>query len=82
MSEPVQIGTTSVAPGDLIVGNQDGIVVVPRLRAAEILKLSVERNAKDPEIFALMNAKRSLPWKPPPGGRPNPFQNQPPQQRR
>lgn len=39
MSEPVQIGTMSVAPGDLILGDDDGVVVIPRLRAAEILQL-------------------------------------------
>lgn len=47
MSDPVQIGTTSVAPGDLVIGNLDGIVVIPRARAAEILPLATEKHLSD-----------------------------------
>lgn len=40
-SEPVRIGAApgmvSVAPGDLVVGDMDGIAVVPAARAAEVL---------------------------------------------
>jgi len=36
-----------VHPGDVVVGDQDGVVVVPRARAAEIAKLGVERRAKE-----------------------------------
>ena len=34
---PVSLGGTTVNPGDLIVGDADGVVVVPREMAAEIL---------------------------------------------
>ncbi len=36
-----------VHPGDVIVGDQDGVVVVPRARAAEIAKLGEQRSAKE-----------------------------------
>jgi len=36
-----------VHPGDVIVGDQDGVVVVPRAEAAEIAKLGIERRAKE-----------------------------------
>ena len=49
MSDPVQIGTTAVAPGDLVIGNLDGIVVIPRARAAEILPLATEKHLRDQE---------------------------------
>ena len=35
---PVSLAGTTVNPGDLIVGDADGVVVVPRETAAEILK--------------------------------------------
>ncbi len=34
----VQCGGLSVAPGDLVVGDDDGVVVVPRERMAEVLE--------------------------------------------
>jgi len=43
-SDPVQIGVApmavSVAPGDLVMGDGDGIVVVPASRALEVLPLA------------------------------------------
>ncbi len=36
-----------VHPGDVIVGDQDGVVVVPRSRTAEIAKLGEQRSAKE-----------------------------------
>jgi 4-hydroxy-4-methyl-2-oxoglutarate aldolase len=36
-----------VHPGDVIVGDSDGVVVVPRDRAAEIARLGAERRAKE-----------------------------------
>lgn len=47
-NEPVQLGSpprsTSVAPGDIVIGDLDGIVVVPAARAAEVLSLAQERH--------------------------------------
>jgi 4-hydroxy-4-methyl-2-oxoglutarate aldolase len=37
---PTQCGGVVVEPGDIIVGDSDGVVVVPRQKAAEILRLS------------------------------------------
>jgi 4-hydroxy-4-methyl-2-oxoglutarate aldolase len=36
-----------VHPGDVIVADVDGVVVVPRARAAEIARLGTERVAKE-----------------------------------
>jgi 4-hydroxy-4-methyl-2-oxoglutarate aldolase len=36
---PISCGGTVVSPGDIVVGDADGIAVVPRERAAEILEL-------------------------------------------
>ena len=37
---PTNCGGIVVEPGDIVVGDADGVVVVPRLKAAEILRLS------------------------------------------
>ena len=36
---PISCGGTVVAPGDVVVGDADGVVVVPRAHAAEVLQL-------------------------------------------
>jgi 4-hydroxy-4-methyl-2-oxoglutarate aldolase len=36
---PISCGHTVVCPGDLIVGDADGVVVVPHAHAAEVLEL-------------------------------------------
>jgi regulator of RNase E activity RraA len=35
---PISCGNTVVMPGDVVVGDSDGVVVVPRLDAAEVLE--------------------------------------------
>lgn len=37
LGTPVAIGGVAVLPGDLIVGDEDGVVVIPRGRAADVL---------------------------------------------
>ena len=44
---PVVCAGASVGPGDVIVGDADGVCVVPREAAAEIARLSAERVAKE-----------------------------------
>jgi 4-hydroxy-4-methyl-2-oxoglutarate aldolase len=46
-NEPVRIGSISIAPGDLVVGNADGIAVIPWSRATEVLALAQERHHLD-----------------------------------
>lgn len=44
---PVVAAGAAVAPGDVIVADVDGVVVVPRAHAAEIARLGTERVAKE-----------------------------------
>lgn len=44
---PVSCGDTVVNPGDVIVADNDGVVVVPRLRAAEVQALAAKRVANE-----------------------------------
>ncbi|MFZ8993157.1 MAG: 4-carboxy-4-hydroxy-2-oxoadipate aldolase/oxaloacetate decarboxylase, partial [Candidatus Puniceispirillaceae bacterium] len=45
-----------VHPGDVIVADDDGIVVVPRLQADEIAKKSAAREAREDQIRARYDA--------------------------
>ena len=44
---PISCGHTVVCPGDLIVGDRDGVVVVPRDHAADVLVLVKELIARE-----------------------------------
>jgi 4-hydroxy-4-methyl-2-oxoglutarate aldolase len=44
---PIAIGGQLVSPGDVIVADRDGVVVVPRLRAPQVLAASKERDEKE-----------------------------------
>ena len=53
---PVVCAGQLVRPGDLIVADDDGVVVVPRLAAEEVLRLSAEREAKEAGVRARLQA--------------------------
>ncbi|MFJ8236177.1 RraA family protein [Ureibacillus sp. NPDC094379] len=44
---PISCGGVSVNPGDMIVGDADGVVVIPKEREDEILKKAQEKLVKD-----------------------------------
>jgi len=47
MDVPVCVGGQTVCPGDIIVADGDGVVVVPRAIAAEVAKFAAEEHARD-----------------------------------
>jgi 4-hydroxy-4-methyl-2-oxoglutarate aldolase len=49
-------GGVDVDPGDLVLGDADGVVVVPAARAAEVLAASAEREAAEQAIMARLAA--------------------------
>jgi regulator of RNase E activity RraA len=57
---PVRIGGVMVHPGDLVVGDVDGVVIVPAARAAEVLAMAQEIDARELEQARLIIAERSL----------------------
>lgn len=50
--EPVMLGDVRVCPGDLLVGDADGVVVVPRLRMQEVLTKALTTRAREEQILA------------------------------
>ncbi|TFV63821.1 dimethylmenaquinone methyltransferase [Geodermatophilus sp. DF01-2] len=53
---PVTLGGTAVGSGDVVVGDGDGVVVVPHERLAEVVGLAQERLASEEEQFAAIAA--------------------------
>ncbi|MBU8881331.1 RraA family protein [Bacillus sp. FJAT-29790] len=46
---PISCGGVTVQPGDIVVGDADGVVVIPRSMEEKILKMSLEKVDKDRE---------------------------------
>ena len=44
---PVRIGGVDIHPGDIVVGDRDGLVVVARNEVAEVIRASEERERKE-----------------------------------
>ena len=60
INHPICIGGEIVRPGDLIVGDADGVVVVPLEEAPDILRLAEERTAKEAAVMDRLRAGESL----------------------
>ena len=55
----IQCGGVTVVPGDILLGDEEGVVVIPRQFAAEIADVGVEREAK--ETFQRQKILEGLP---------------------
>lgn len=59
-SEPVLCGGVLVCPGDLIVGDLDGVVVVPQRSVEAVLRMATEIEEREAEQARLIRQNRSL----------------------
>lgn len=57
---PVRVGGIMVHPGDIVVGDVDGVVVVPHAQAAEVLAMAQEIDVRELEQAKLIIAEKSL----------------------
>lgn len=57
---PVVCGGVTVHPGDLIVGDLDGVVVVPRAHVAAVLQMATEIEEREAEQARLIRETGSL----------------------
>jgi regulator of RNase E activity RraA len=64
--EPVGCGGVAIFPGDLIVADKDGAVVVPQAMADEVLAVALEQEAFEAWIVDEVNAGAALPGLYPP----------------
>jgi regulator of RNase E activity RraA len=57
---PVECGGVTVSPGDIIVAGEDGVVVVPKDRAEEVLKRAQEIDERETKMVPFIKQFRSL----------------------
>lgn len=55
---PISCGGVTVHPGDIVVGDADGVVIIPQAAEQEILKESLEKLDKDEKRAAKVSGKR------------------------
>ncbi len=57
---PVQCAGVTVNPGDIIVGGTDGVVVVPREKAAEVLEIAQKIDEKERKMVPMIKELKSI----------------------
>ena len=56
INSPILIGDVTVHPGDLIAGDGDGLVVIPRARVPAVIEASRAREAQEADILERLRA--------------------------
>lgn len=57
---PVQCDGVTVNPGDIVVADSDGVAVVPRARAAEVLALAEQMDFKEHSMYPVIEKLKSI----------------------
>jgi regulator of RNase E activity RraA len=57
---PVVCNGVAVDPGDIVVADSDGVAVVPKARAQEVLALSQQMDYKEHSMYALIEQGKSI----------------------
>ena len=60
INHPISAGDVIVNPGDLILGDDDGVVVIPLDRAREVLEKSDARVSKEAKTLEAIRAGGSI----------------------
>jgi 4-hydroxy-4-methyl-2-oxoglutarate aldolase len=59
LNQPTVVGGLTVKPGDLVVGDDDGVVLLPRADVPGILAAARARQDKETEIIAQIQEGRT-----------------------
>jgi 4-hydroxy-4-methyl-2-oxoglutarate aldolase len=60
LNHPISIGGVTVNPGDLVVGDADGVTVIEREKAAAMLPLAAEKLAVESKRIADIKSRKAL----------------------
>lgn len=58
--KPIQCGGVTVAPGDIVVADPDGVVVVPKENAAKVLALAQQMDFKEHSMYPYIDQLKSI----------------------
>jgi len=56
---PMLFGGVHVRPGDIVIGNADGVVILEQERADEIYEASVKRRQRETQLIADLRSGRT-----------------------
>jgi regulator of RNase E activity RraA len=57
---PIQCDGVTVNPGDIVVADSDGVAVVPRARAAEVLAIAEQMDLKEHSMYPVIEKLKSI----------------------
>lgn len=57
---PVVIDGVAIHPGDVITADSDGVVIVPRARAVDVLRLAQQLDFKEHSMYPLIEKSKSI----------------------
>ena len=57
---PVECAGVTISPGDIVVAGEDGVVIVPKDRADDVLKRSQEIDQRESKMVPYIKQYRSL----------------------
>jgi regulator of RNase E activity RraA len=60
INEPIGCADVAVYPGDIVVGDADGVTVIPRHLAAEVAQDALEQEEREAFLFTLIDAGAPL----------------------
>lgn len=60
LNHPISIGGVTVRPGDLVVGDADGVTVIEREMAAALLPLAADKVAAETQRIADIQSRKAL----------------------
>jgi 4-hydroxy-4-methyl-2-oxoglutarate aldolase len=60
LNHPISIGGVSVRPGDLVVGDADGVTVIEREKAAAMLPLAAKKVADETQRISNIKSRKAL----------------------
>lgn len=59
LNEPIMIGEITISPGDFVVGDRDGVLVIPATRVAEVIEKAAARENKEANTLAQLRSGKT-----------------------